>query len=336
MKIFLLAILFATLAATGTHRARADETKTAPIAARTPAITWKDSESRNTIFTSDDVLFFDWDKQYFLLKDAAFDRYSHWLTAPELFPEKDVRVPKTMDIEDRNGLIYRWDSFISAPSFSDTGPHYIAKYNLRIDRKPIVITSGEYPDRQGRSWIVWDDKPVPHALPLAERLYNAWQAAGVFKPNEWIIRPGENKISASQIQWMRVGPDAHVGIECNGEDFVVGRQPRAEFLFATDEKFAQKWDALAIEIRYVANDGQFRSDTRIENIAPQTLNERVYRCQLPPWKPVEGSQPKVGSGIGSIACSLLFQQRKNGQLVTTQRVEFDAFALTARSLYPRY
>ena len=331
---FVCGVVLATLAATVAPPARAAETPS--VVASASVLTWKDSVSHNTIFTSDDVLFFDWNKQYFLLKDAAFDDYTRWLTAPILLPEKSPQEIKAMDVEVKNGLIYRWDDFIAAPSFGDAGPHAIAKYNLLIDRLPIVITSGESPDHQGRGWIGRDNAPMPHDSPLAGLMYKDWQRAGVLKPDDFSTRAPGTKISAPQVQWNRIGPDAHVGVECNGEDFRIGQQPRADFLFATDKAFPKQWDALAIEIRYVANDGQFRSDTRVEAISPQVMADHVYHCQLPAWKTVAGSQSSVTSEVGSITFSLLFQQRRNGQLVTARRVEFDAFAITLRGLFPRY
>ena len=314
--------------------ARAAATPPALVDAKVPIATWKDSASHKTIFTSDDVLFFDWNKQYFLLKDAAFDNYTRWVKAPELLPEKSPRVPKAMDVEDKNGLIYRWNDFIAVPSFSDTIPYYLSKYNLLLDREPIVLNSGDDVSHQGS--VGRDDAPIPHDSPLAARMYKDWQTAGVLKPDDFITRAPGTKISANQVQWKRVGLNAHVGAECNGEDFRIGQQPRADFLFAMDEEFSKQWDALAIEIRYVANDGQFRSDTRVQAISPQVMANHVYRCQLPPWKPVAGSQARVTSPAGTVTFSLLFQQRRNGQLVTARRVEFDAFAITPRSLFPRY
>lgn len=213
-------------------------------------------------------------------------------------------------------------------------PIYLPDHESSLGSQTIVSISNSYLNRPLP--LPTDDSQTPRDLRDSTRLHADLQAAGVLKPEDSSARSLDIEDSETKKQWKRIGPNAHAGVQCFSVDFFLGQQPRADFLFATDKEFPKQWDALAIEIRYVANDGQFRSDTRIEAIAPQVMADHVYRCQLPPWKPVAGSQSSVTSNAGSVTFSLLFQQRRNGQLITARRVEFDAFALPLRNFLPRW
>ena len=312
MKISLvLGVLFAALVPT--YAARAAATSPAPVVAKAPIVTWKDSEQK-VLFTSDDILFFDWDDQYFLLKEAAFKNYVDWVNERTLSHE--------MTVEDKDGLIYkaRWVSGTSSRAFFQ--PIY------ESGAESMIYISRMYPGFPGP--LVTDDSPdskTPRDPRDSKRLRADLQAAGVFKARDESARPATDS-STNTHRWASIGADAHVGVECFGETFGREEQPRADFLFATGAELQKQTDNLAIEIRYVANGGLFRSDTRIEAISPSVMNERVYHCQLPPWKPVEGSQPTITSEAGTVTFSLLFQKRRNGKLVTFQRVEFEPFLLS--------
>lgn len=327
MKPFLIGgTLLATLAATGTAPARAAETAPALIAAKAPIVAWRDGETRQTLFTSDDILFFDWQNQYFLLKDAAFKKYEDWI--------KNAGLTKAISVEDKNGLVYqaRWIDGISSLDYKD--PVYLPNPGESIRPQLIVSIASGHPNYP--TPLPTSDSQTPYDLRKSARLRADLQAAGVLKPEDSSERLLETKESDTRKQWKRVGPNANVGVQCFSEDFILGQQPRADFLFATDKNFQKQWDALAIEISYVANDGQFRSDTRVEAVSPQVMKNRVYHCQLPPWKPVVGSQASVTSPAGSVTFSLLFQRRRNGQLVTARRVEFDAIVLPLRNYVSRW
>lgn len=324
MKILRLTTLIATLTATVAPQVRAVES--AQIIVPAPVVTWKDSETRQTLFTSDDILFFDWDNQYFLLKDAAFKNYTDWI--------KNVKLTKAISVEDKNGLVYqaRWISGISSLDYLD--PVYLPNPDEPIRPQLIVsITSGHpnYPRP-----LPMDDSQKLIDFRNSARLRTDLQTAGVLKPDELSALSIEREDSENKTQWKRIGINAHAAVQCFSSDFFPGHKPGTDFLFATDKEFRRQWDALAIEIRYVANDGQFRSDTRIEEISPQIMDSRVYHCQLPPWEPVAGSQASVTSPAGSVTFSLLFQRRQNGQLVTARRVEFDAIVLPLRNYVSRW
>ena len=327
MKPFLIGgALLAILAATGAAPARAAETKPAPIAAKAPVVTWKDSETRQTLFTSDDILFFDWQNQYFLLKDVAFKNYTDWI--------KSVKLTKAISVEDKNGLVYRarWIGGISSLEYLD--PVYLPNPGESIRPQFIVSIASGHPNVP--TPLPMDDSQKLIDFRNSARLRTDLQAAGVLKPDELSALSLEREGSDTLKQWRRIGLNANVAVQCFSTDFVLGQQPHADFLFATDEEFRKQWDALAIEIRYVANDGQFRSDTRVEAISPQIMAEHVHHFQLPPWKPVAGSQASVTSPAGSVTFSLLFQQQRNGQMVTARRVEFDAIVLPLRNYVSRW
>ena len=322
MKTFLIGVaLAATLAVLVPTRAGADEIAPAPVAAKTPVVTWKDSEQK-TLFTSDDILFFDWENQYFLLKDAAFQNYLSWID--------NRKLSKEIVVEDKDGLIYqaRWE--IGNSSMGHGYPtYYLGKGSRFVSRDIIYICNG-YPT----SWYPLGTSDPNNSLAFrdsrnSERLRADLQAAGVLKsPDKDTPLVDYSSYSPPKYaQWRNLGLDAHVGVQCYGASFKSGGQPRVDFLFAKDFKLDKQADALAVEIRFVANNGQFRSDTRIEAISPKVIAQRVYRCQLPPWKPVAGSQARVTSQTGTVTFSLLFQTRRNGQLTTFRRVEFEPFSL---------
>ena len=240
MKILIFCVALAALALSSSraHAAGAP----ASIAAQAPIVTWKDSEQK-TLFTSDDILFFDWENQYFLLKDAAFQNYLRWI--------EDKTLTKEIAVEDKDGLIYqaRWE--FGASSMGHFFPTYYPRKGPRFDsRATIYITDGYPNDWTPLIYHAPDDSPASKDSRNSERLRADLQAVGVLKPQEKNAPPVDYSpysLPVINAQWRDFGLDTHVGVQCYGASFQSGSQPRVDFLFTKGFNLEKQADALAVE-----------------------------------------------------------------------------------------
>lgn len=288
--IFLLLLLSA-----GSSWARAE---TAPKTA--PVVVWKDSESKRVIFTSADIITFDWSKQVFLLKRDAYLDFIAWVASSK-------SVMRELSVEDGDGLIYKakWVSDNSSRGFK--GPIYEAS-------SPFISIVDSYPS--GSAPLKPDDPRDSARLRLA--LEKAGLLENIDLTRDWVGL----RVQSTSSSWLDCGPDLKTRIDYFGDTFQWGQKARAHIFFAGGEQMQKQIDSIAMEIRFVANQGRYRSDYRIAGISPAVITDGVYVGQFDLWKPVQGSELKIKSGTGFITTTLLFQKNQRGKLTTLYRLEF--------------
>lgn len=268
-----------------------------------PALVWKDAKSNRVLFASDDITSFDWDKQVFLLKlDAALD-FLAWVP-PHMYQARKLV------LEDSNGTIYEahWVSRASSMGFS--GPIYSP-----LSPNPFFSIANGYPIR---------GNVVPEAKDprFADRLRTGLENAGILHDIDLTYNYVGLRIQRTGHSWTECGEDLKVRVEFFENTFRPGRKARAHVFFAGGEKTRTQIDTIALDIRFVANWGRFRSDCRIEGIPRAVIANGLYVCQFNPWRPVEGSDRRVEAGTGAVALSVLLQKKDATNLTTVYRLDF--------------
>ena len=122
--------------------------------------------------------------------------------------------------------------------------------------------------------------------------------------------------------WKHVGEDMKVRVEYFENTFRLGGQARAHIFFAGGRKTRKQIDSLALEVKFIANEGTFRSDTKIEGIPVSLTESGLYVCRFAPWRPAQGSDKNAELGTGVISLSVPFQKNQEDKNQTVYRLEF--------------
>ncbi len=247
---------------------------------------WKDAQSKQVLFTVDDVLAFDWEDQIFLLDlDAALD-FIAWMV-PHKYQTRELMVEMDGD------AIYqaRWVNPISSRAFE--GPVYASSGWTQFFR----IEKGYpgFPTVDPNEDVRFDP-----------RLHVALRDARVLcdlDPNG--IDHTAFGIECIQRGWYTWADDLKTRVDYFCDVFRSGQDARVHIFFAAGELAGPSFDSLAVEIKFVANRGQYRSDIHIDDIPPSVLSDGIHVCRFKPWTPCPGSVPTVESGSGRISVSVL-------------------------------
>jgi len=270
-----------------------------------PGLVWKDAETGKTLFTIDDVLAFDWDDQVFLLDlDAALD-FLAWMV-PHRYQTRELLV------EDEDGLIYRgrWVNRISSMSFF--GPVYDC-----VGMSRHFQINGGYPGSPVAGAVDGDTRYAP-------RLYTALERRGVLYKRKPYRDYTGLQINRVQTEWRNCGQDLRIRVEFFPDTFRVGGEARAHVFFAGgSDGSAPDIDFLRIEIKFVADWGQYRSDVQIDAIPAKMISDGIYVCRFRPWTPCPGSNPSVeAAGTGYISLSVLLCRQIESGAQIVRRLDF--------------
>lgn len=256
-----------------------------------PGPVWKDAQTQQVLFTIEDVVAFDWDDQIFLLDlDAALD-FVAWMVP-------HVHLTRELLLEDEEGLIYqaRWVNEIASMGFD--GPVYGSVWGTRFFR----IGNG-YPGFAPGG---------PNDTRFNPRLHAALERRGVLEnldPND--INDSGFRVQRSLTGWYVCGEDLKVRVEYFPDVFRSGQDARVHIFLAGGDQTSPSIDSIAVEIKFVANQGRYRSDVRIDDISPLVIAEGVYVCRFQPWTPCPGSVPAVEAGSGRLSLSILLCRDRN-------------------------
>jgi len=267
------------------------------------ALVWRDTETRRILFTSDDIISFDWDKQVFLLRTEATLDFLAWIP-PHMHQARQLFV------EDTNGTIYQahWVSSWSSMGFS--GPVYNP-----MSPNPFFAIANGYPS--------WDKTTsTNNDVRFDARLHESLKKAGVLESIDVNSKYVGLAIQRTGHMWKHVGEDMKVRVEYFENTFRLDGKARAHIFFAGGQKTRTQIDSVAFDIKFVANEGTFRSDTKIEGIPVSVTDNGVYVCRFSPWQPAEGSDKNAEPGTGVISLSVLFQKKEEEKNEAVYRLEF--------------
>lgn len=270
---------------------------------------WRDAETGEVLFTIDDVLAFDWEDQIFVLDlDAALD-FLAWMV-----PHKYLT--RELLLEDKEGLIYqgRWVNLISSMAFE--GPVYECVEPMGHSQAFRIV--GGYPGFTPGGLTEGDEHYAP-------RLYTALESRGLLCDLDPIRDLGRFNVDCVRTVWYKCDPDLKIRLEFFPDTFSVGHDARAHVFFAGDPcECLPDIDFLRVEIKFVADKGQYRSDVQIDDIpAEKVVSDGIYVCRFRPWTPCPGSKPVIEeSGTAYISLSVLLCRRTETEVEIVRRLDF--------------
>lgn len=264
-----------------------------------PALVWRDAETRRILFTSSDLITFDWEKQVFSLRlDATLD-FLAW-TPPHMFQFR------RLTLEDEAGPIYEahWVNPLSSMGFA--GPIYHA-----LSPNPYFSITNGYGGVAGT--------PAKD-IRFSQRFRAGLEKSGVLGSID--LDYSGLAVRTTGHEWKAVGGDMKVRVEYFEGTFVVGGKARAHIFFAGGENARGKIDSLVFEVTLIASKGRYRSDARTGPVPVAAIMEGIYVFEFDPWQPVEGSETKPEPGMGTVSFSVLFLKQEAGRDKTVYRLDF--------------
>ncbi len=267
-----------------------------------PSLTWRDAETKHVLFTSHDIIAFDWDKQVFLLERDAILDFLAWI------PQHMLQYRKLV-VEDAKRPIYEahWVNFISSMGF--VGPIYTP-----LSPNPFFSIRNGYP---GRENPIARNKDPRFAPRLKAGLEKAGKLQTIDLRRKYlglIIQP----VMPIGQPWKNVGEDMKIRIEYFENTFRFGDEARAHVFYAGGEKTRKQIDSLRFNVTLIANKGTFRSDIISEGIPISEIEDGIYVYKFFPWQPVEGSDEKINPGTGMVSFAILLQKQNK----TVYRLDF--------------
>ncbi len=233
------------------------------IAENSIPLVWEDAETQQVLFTSNDIVAFDWEKQYLLLTlDATLDFYA-WVP-----PHKKLSCQ--LAVKDSEGIIYeaRWVSPVSSMGY----PGVI--YDTFLSNPFIKIENG-YPGS-------FTDDPD---LRFAERLRIGLEKAGrlrSFNPNEDFT---EDRIRIQQHTWEDIGGGMKIRVECYENTFCPGQKARAHIFIASPAEPAVKVDAVETILRFAGQNGGTESKPITHTLSSEDIAKGIFVVQFDPFAP---------------------------------------------------
>jgi hypothetical protein len=266
---------------------------------KAPALTWRDAETKRVLFTSNDIISFDWDKQVFRLTRNATLDFLAWIPP-------HMHQARKLFVEDEQGLIYEahWVSNVSSMGFR--GPIY-----RPLSPNPLFSIVNGYPQNSGTTTMTKD-------LRFSPRLRAGLKKAGLLHSIDLKKKYEGLIIKTTGHMWKSIGNDLKVRVEYFDNTFRPGSKARAHVFFAGGKKTRKQIDSLIFQIKFVANSGTFRSDIRIARIPVSEIEDGIYVCKFAPWQPAEGSDQEAEPGTGLISLSILLQKQDK----TVYRLDF--------------
>ncbi|HDY65640.1 MAG TPA: redoxin domain-containing protein [Phycisphaerae bacterium] len=263
---------------------------TQPAKRDSAAVRWIDAKTGQTLFTLDDIVRFDWEKQLFELKrERAIDL---------------MMLPPTLQrdfvIKDNQGEIYRGCFMSQASSMSYDGPTIPLGAIFPTDVRPplykIEPGYGEY--REGGSRDKNDKKR------FHPRLRAALDAGGLLEDIDPASPPPP--IVTSFAGWYGGQNGLKIGAKLFPETFRIGRETRFQLCIAKDKTFNLRPDRLELSVTWLAKGKNFPITERME-VPLDTLDKGmgVYAYRGWPWGSEHGSvDPTVQPGRGEVTIQL--------------------------------
>jgi hypothetical protein len=267
---------------------------------KSPALVWRDAETKRIIFSSDDIISFDWDKQVFHLTDDAVVAFcGDTLLCPS----------PGMIVEDKDGPVYKtcwYNPISSARCIND--PVYKRLDHIYLIRLPTAVPFISI--EKGRpGWK--NSAEEENDRRFDPRLKAGLDKAGVLGSinlDSIYVKLLSLSTGSDPIEF---GEDLKVWVTYYGRAipyFRVDRKVWGRIFFRGGEKTREQVNRLAIDFKLVANNGTFQSKTRIDTIPAEVIDNGVYSYEFTPWQPEEDWDKFPETDTGLISMTILFQK----------------------------
>ncbi|MCX7043929.1 MAG: hypothetical protein NTX50_00390 [Candidatus Sumerlaeota bacterium] len=236
-----------------------------------------DEKTSKVLFTSKDVVRYDWERQVFELKREAAMELSAW--APP-----HMHQMRGFVVRDGEGIIYRGKMVSELSSIGYPGPilsDFHFPLEAHVAAPPLYQMQSAYPDeRFGDNQVLLNDR-------LLAGLKKA-SVCGKIAP-EYRPKP----LEIVRMEWAG-DKSLKVRAEIFAETLHAGQQARIHLFFANFYNYNIDADVAAIKLTLSANNKRFISETSLRNLPlAQVLEDGVWICRFKPWTPAPGSEDAV-------------------------------------------
>jgi hypothetical protein len=252
---------------------------------------WEDEATGKVLFSLDDIVRFDWDRQVFELKrERAMDLLV--CLVPHL------HLSRSFVVRDSQGVIYA-GRFIS-PAMSATYAGPTIQTGLAEVEPPLYAIQGGYPARLAGG----DDRR------FAPRLRQALEQGGVLKA----IPANEKAVPIQRLstEWLGERDNLRVRAELFPETFRLGQPARVHLFFVFGKAGPPPFDTVQLESSLTQPGGFFCTvDHSIAGkLTADAVKGGVHILRWKPWGPVYGAAETTAKA-GAATLSLRVTLRKN-------------------------
>lgn len=235
-----------------------------------PALSWQDATTGETLFSSDDIVRFDWGRQLF---ELDVTRAGDLLALP-----LSVDGFREFILKDAEGVIYRGRFYRSSATVGYAGAVILLDQGptKKLPAAPFFKVFAGY--RTGADDVVKDK-----AL-LSERLRLPLQTAGKLAP----IPEAESPIKSvwSSHGWVGGEEALKASVVLFPDTFVVGKPSYLHLLLYKGTRTDFVFDQLRIEANFSSATSLFTSKQLLAVVNPPLTANRIYVGKFFPWKGV--------------------------------------------------
>ena len=263
-----------------------------------PSVVWADEATGRVLFSTKDIIRFDWKRQAFQLTHNAAMDFEAW------FPPH-MQLDRKFIVRDSDGIIYRGARISSVSSFSYDVP---AICDLVFDKDDVHFHRPEPP-----LYEILDGSPANRKVDTIrrnERLRTQLAKTGVLGELDPTHPP--EPIEVVSVPWTG-DKQLRVRMEVFAETVCVGRPVRVHLFLSNYPRSDLGFDTLAVKMAFLSNDGRFVSHTLVDGVAlKKCLDDGIWVCLFKPWSPDPDSRDAIAKvGPAELTAELLLQ--KQGQ-----------------------
>lgn len=277
--------------------------------AESPCIIWEASDTHQILFTSNDIVAFDWEKQIFMLNLDANINFLGWT-------DSEAGLAASILMKDNNGVIYeaQWVSPIC--SWSLEGPIYNS-----LSPNPFLSIKSVYP-------AGYKSPDGDNDLRFNDRLKNCLEKSNLLRTIDPNKDFADEYIRIQSGSWMKYGEDISIYIKCFENTFQPGRQARANIIFSCSSNPKNRIDAIEMTVQQTSLHTGRKSDAATFSIPLEDGRRWVYYSRFDPFLQNQDSRMVLMQGDYLIHFSFRFQQKKGDVLSTLYTADYPDLKIT--------
>ncbi len=264
------------------------------------SLRWEGDQPGMVLFTANDIVRFDWQRQVFeLQRERAMDLMAYLVAHKHL--------QRGFSVRDNGGEIYEGRFFSLTSSQSYDGPTILASISGVGEAPPLFAITGGYPGSIGEG----------AKKRFNQRLHDDLEKAGLLKsiPPTEKLRP----IERIHTEWFGDRDQIRLRAEIFPETFRRGSEARVHLFFTQGLTPPPTFDTVEIRIILSQTNGFFCNTEHSipDKLTPETIKSGFHLMRWKPWGPVYGaieSQAKSGPAKLSL-CMVLRKKTPKGQEV---------------------
>jgi hypothetical protein len=270
------------------------------IKSQANGLRWEGENTGKVLFTAEDIVRFDWERQVFELKrERAMDLMAYMVP--------HMHLHRAFAVRDTEGAIYGGQFVSPVSSQSYDGPTILQSMSEET-APPFYCIHGGYPRGGGGKR---DDER------FNQRLHDDLEKAGLLKT----IPVTEKPLPLERIStdWLGDRDKIRIRAEIFTETFRIGQTARVHLFFTPGLTPPPSFDTVEIQSKLTQDNGFFcTTDHSIpDKLTPETIKAGIHVLRWKPWGPVFGAgETMAKAGVATLSLELILRkQTTNGQEV---------------------